>query len=69
MKSVKDLEARLRSIRGMSEQLDKAQAELTARLAKIDAHVIQTEEYDDAPELTDEELARAVVKTPDEPSK
>lgn len=28
-------------------------------LKKLDAHVIQPEEYEDAPELTDEQLARA----------
>jgi uncharacterized protein (DUF4415 family) len=28
-------------------------------LAKVDAHVIQPEEYDDAPEITEEALARA----------
>jgi len=31
-------------------------------LAKLDAHVIQPEEYEDIPELTDEELARGVIK-------
>src|SRR5689334_3947603 len=28
-------------------------------LKKVDAHVIQPEEYDEAPELTDDQLARA----------
>ena len=28
-------------------------------LKRLDAHVIQPDEYDDAPELTDEQLARA----------
>jgi uncharacterized protein (DUF4415 family) len=28
-------------------------------LKKVDAHVIQPEEYDEAPELTDEQLAQA----------
>jgi uncharacterized protein (DUF4415 family) len=31
-------------------------------LAKVDAHVIQPEEYDELPELTEEMLDRAVVK-------
>ena len=31
-------------------------------LERIDAHTIQPEEYDEAPELTDEMMARAVVK-------
>ena len=29
-------------------------------LAKVDAHVIQPEEYEELPELTDEDMARAV---------
>jgi len=31
-------------------------------LAKVDAHVIQPEEYEELPELTDEMMARAVFK-------
>ncbi len=31
-------------------------------LARVDAHVIQPEEYEDIPELTDEMLARGVWK-------
>lgn len=31
-------------------------------LARVDAHVIAPDEYEDLPELTDEMLARAVVK-------
>jgi uncharacterized protein (DUF4415 family) len=31
-------------------------------LAKVDAHVIQPEEYEELPELTEEMLDRAVVK-------
>ncbi len=31
-------------------------------LARLDAHVIQPEEYEDLPELTDEMLARGVLK-------
>ena len=34
---------------------------LEARLAALDAHVIQPQEYDELPELTDEMMARAVV--------
>jgi uncharacterized protein (DUF4415 family) len=30
-------------------------------LAKLDAHVIQPEEYEDAPELTDEQIRNAVL--------
>ena len=35
---------------------------LGSDLKRVDAHVIQPHEYVDAPELTDEMLARAVVK-------
>jgi uncharacterized protein (DUF4415 family) len=35
---------------------------LKSDLARIDAHRIQADEYEDLPELTDEMLARAVVK-------
>ena len=31
-------------------------------MARVDAHVIQPEEYDELPELTDEMFARGVVK-------
>ena len=35
---------------------------LGSDLGQVDAHVIQPEEYEDIPELTDEMLARAVVR-------
>lgn len=35
---------------------------LKSNLAKVDAHVIASEEYDELPELTEEMLARAVVR-------
>ena len=31
-------------------------------MARVDAHVIQPEEYEELPELTDEMLARGVLK-------
>jgi uncharacterized protein (DUF4415 family) len=34
---------------------------LKSRLAAIDSHVIQAEEYEDLPELTDEAFARGVI--------
>ena len=33
-----------------------------SRLARVDAHVIRPEEYDEIPELTDEMFARAVFR-------
>ena len=38
---------------------------LGSDLARVDAHVIADDEYDDAPELTDEDLARATWKIGD----
>jgi len=35
-------------------------------LAQVDAHKIQPDEYDELPELTDEMLARATLKTGEE---
>ena len=35
---------------------------LGSDLPRVDAHVIQPDEYEDLPELTDEMLARALVK-------
>ena len=35
---------------------------LKSNLRQVDAHVITSKEYDEAPELTDEMLARGVVK-------
>ncbi|MEA5442138.1 hypothetical protein VB739_06195 [Cyanobium gracile UHCC 0281] len=38
-------------------------------LQRVDAHVIQSEEYDEIPEITEADLARAVIKglhTPDQ---
>ena len=40
------------------KELDRS---LEARLAALDAHVIQPEEYDELPELTDEMMPRAVI--------
>jgi len=42
--------------KGASRRISKSD------LAKIDAHVIQPDEYEELPELTEEMLPRAVVK-------
>lgn len=34
---------------------------IRSALKRVDRHIIQPHEYDDAPELTDDQLARAVV--------
>lgn len=36
-------------------------------MERVDAHVIQPEEYEEIPELTDEMLARGVVRHPGRP--
>jgi hypothetical protein len=33
-------------------------------LSRVDAHVIQSEEYDEIPEITEEDFARGVIKRP-----
>lgn len=50
---------RRESARGWASDMSPLTEE---ELARIDAHAIQLDEYDDAPELTDEMMARAVVK-------
>ncbi|QNI70596.1 hypothetical protein [Cyanobium sp. NS01] len=36
-------------------------------LQRVDAHVIQPEEYEEIPEITEEDLAEAVIKHPGQP--
>ncbi|MCP9773937.1 hypothetical protein KBY66_15205 [Synechococcus sp. Tobar12-5m-g] len=36
-------------------------------LQRVDAHVIQPEEYEEIPEITEEDLAHAVIKRPGQP--
>ena len=46
----------------MTEKKHVSRRFLGSDLKRVDAHVIKRHEYDDAPELTDEMLARMVVK-------
>lgn len=41
---------------------------LKSNLKKLDSHVIEESEYDELPELTDEMLARAVIKKAGRPA-
>jgi uncharacterized protein (DUF4415 family) len=41
--------------------MSKSKRVIKSSLKQMDRHVIQPQEYDEAPELTDEQLARAVV--------
>ena len=45
----------------MSASKRKSARSLGSDLARVDAHVISPEEYDEIPELTDEMLARATL--------
>ncbi len=38
--------------------------EIYSDLQRVDAHVIQAEEYDEIPEVTEADLANAVIKRP-----
>jgi hypothetical protein len=41
-----------------------AQREIHSDLQRVDVHVIQPEEYEEIPELTEEDFAEAVIKRP-----
>ena len=45
----------------MTESKRVSRPSLGSDLAKVAAHVIQPEEYDELPELTDDMLARGIV--------
>jgi uncharacterized protein len=55
----------LRRIISMRKANDREEARFRQRLAKVDAHVITPEEYDEIPELTDEWFAKATPKIGD----
>ena len=46
----------------MAAKKSATRRKIGSDLARVDAHVIQPEEYEELPELTDEMLARAVFK-------
>jgi uncharacterized protein (DUF4415 family) len=46
----------------MAARKGASRSKIGSDLAKVDAHVIQPEEYDEPPELTDEMMARMVYK-------
>ena len=41
--------------------------EIHSDLQRVDAHVIQPEEYEEIPEITEEDLTHAVIKPPGQP--
>jgi hypothetical protein len=44
-----------------------SKGEIFSDLQRVDAHVIQPEDYDEIPEITDENLANAVIRRPGKP--
>lgn len=50
--------------------LTSTDGEIHSDLQRIDAHIIQPEEYEEIPEITEEDLAHSVIKRlgqPDQP--
>ena len=43
------------------------EGEIHSDLQRVDAHVIQPEEYEEIPEITEEDLTHAVIKRPGQP--
>jgi hypothetical protein len=43
------------------------EGEIHSDLQRVDAHIIQPEEYEEIPEITEEDLAEAVIKRPGQP--
>jgi hypothetical protein len=41
--------------------------EIHSDLQRVDAHIIQPEEYEEIPEITEEDLVEAVIKRPGQP--
>jgi hypothetical protein len=44
-----------------------AEGEIHSDLQRVDAHIIQPEEYEEIPEITEEDLAEAMIKRPGQP--
>jgi hypothetical protein len=43
------------------------EGEIHSDLQRVDAHVFQPEEYEEIPEITEEDLTHAVIKRPGQP--
>jgi hypothetical protein len=43
------------------------EGEIHSDLERVDAHIIQSEEYEEIPEITEEDLIHAVIKRPGQP--
>jgi hypothetical protein len=43
------------------------EGEIHSDLQRVDAHIIQPEEYEEIPEITEEDLTHAVIKRPGQP--
>lgn len=44
-----------------------AEGEIHSDLQRVDAYIIQPEEYEEIPEITEEDLTHAVIKRPGQP--
>jgi hypothetical protein len=44
-----------------------AAGQIHSDLQRVDAHIIQSEEYEEIPEITEEDLTHAVIKRPGQP--
>ena len=47
--------------------LTSSEGEIHSDLQRVDAHIIQPEEYEEIPEITEEDLTHAVIKRPGQP--
>ncbi len=47
--------------------LTSSEGEIHSDLQRVDAHIIQPEEYEEIPEITEQDLAHAVIKRPGQP--
>jgi hypothetical protein len=47
--------------------LTSTEGEIDSDLQRVDAHIIQSEEYEEIPEITEEDLTHATIKHPGQP--
>ena len=47
--------------------LTSTEGEIHSDLQRVDAHIIQPEEYEEIPEITEDDLTHAVIKRPGQP--
>jgi hypothetical protein len=47
--------------------LTSTEGEIHSDLQRVDAHIIQPEDYEEIPEITEEDLTHATIKRPGQP--